>query len=78
MGYNILANPEHGGRMKGRISKNLATILRDKAARNDLHSSLVKGGESIVIVGNREYRVVVERADVPTHSPPGRKIAGKK
>ena len=50
--------------MKGRISKRLNEILRDKLAREQLRNSLAHGGKGRVHLGDKIFVVQVEKSRV--------------
>jgi hypothetical protein len=62
--------------MKGRISPQLASILKDPSARKELNASISKGG-GVVVLGTDRFRVRVEQVEksAATQKP---KVAGTK
>jgi hypothetical protein len=47
--------------MKGKISKNLADILKDPVGRNDLREALIKGGGEVPTSDGRTFTVTNSR-----------------
>jgi hypothetical protein len=46
--------------MKGKISPQLETILRDRRARDQLKNHLISGSDGRVVANNKTYAVHVE------------------
>ena len=55
--------------MKGNISRNLESILRDPRARDQLRIQLIEGRDGRITVGNVAYAVRVEDRVVAPESP---------
>lgn len=53
----------HGGTMKGRISKNLAAVLRDPHARTQLRDLLVTRTDGRISTGGKTYSLRISSSE---------------